>query len=174
MCGRYRLSRRKQIIAGHFDAVPSDDDWTPHYNIVPTQPPWPDTPALNRLETRIKMELSHVRMLRGVRANIEARTLVETANDLGRAAVELEDCLLQLIGEAQSAARRFPAPHLFRARNLAQQQALTPVFASAVGYWNELRALVRRLPEEMHALLRELQTFAREANLKLNGSGTIW
>jgi hypothetical protein len=93
------------------------------------------------------------------------------ANDLGRAAVELEDYLLQVIGEAQSAARRFPPPHSFRARNLAQQQALTPAFASALGYRNELRALVRRLPEEMHALLRELQTLAREANLKLNDPG---
>jgi len=37
MCGRYRLSRRKQIIEEHFDAM-SDDDWTPRYNIAPTQP----------------------------------------------------------------------------------------------------------------------------------------
>jgi putative SOS response-associated peptidase YedK len=36
MCGRYRLSRRKQIIEEHFDAM-SDDDWTPRYNIAPTQ-----------------------------------------------------------------------------------------------------------------------------------------
>lgn len=38
MCGRYRLSRRKQIIAEHFDAISDDDDWTPRYNIAPTQP----------------------------------------------------------------------------------------------------------------------------------------
>lgn len=37
MCGRYRLSRRKQIIEEHFDAA-SDEDWTPRYNIAPTQP----------------------------------------------------------------------------------------------------------------------------------------
>lgn len=37
MCGRYRLSRRKQILAEHFDA-PFDDDWEPRYNIAPTQP----------------------------------------------------------------------------------------------------------------------------------------
>src|SRR5215471_6150549 len=37
MCGRYRLSRRKQIIAEHFDAR-FDDDWIPRYNIAPTQP----------------------------------------------------------------------------------------------------------------------------------------
>jgi putative SOS response-associated peptidase YedK len=38
MCGRYRLSRRKQIIEGHFDSVPWEDNWKPRYNIAPTQP----------------------------------------------------------------------------------------------------------------------------------------
>lgn len=38
MCGRYRLSRRKQILAEHFDASPFDDDWELRYNIAPTQP----------------------------------------------------------------------------------------------------------------------------------------
>src|SRR5438132_4534980 len=38
MCGRYRLSRRKQIIEGCFDSAPWEDDWSPRYNIAPTQP----------------------------------------------------------------------------------------------------------------------------------------
>jgi putative SOS response-associated peptidase YedK len=38
MCGRYRLSRRKQIIEEHFDTAPWDDDWKPRYNIALTQP----------------------------------------------------------------------------------------------------------------------------------------
>jgi putative SOS response-associated peptidase YedK len=38
MCGRYRLSRRKQIIEEHFDSVPVEEEWTPRYNIAPTQP----------------------------------------------------------------------------------------------------------------------------------------
>jgi len=38
MCGRYRLSRRKQIIEEHFDAVSGDEDWSPRYNVAPTQP----------------------------------------------------------------------------------------------------------------------------------------
>lgn len=38
MCGRYRLSRRKQIIEEHFDTSPWDDDWSPRYNVAPTQP----------------------------------------------------------------------------------------------------------------------------------------
>jgi len=37
MCGRYRLSRRKQIIEEHFTAL-GDEDWNPRYNIAPTQP----------------------------------------------------------------------------------------------------------------------------------------
>jgi len=38
MCGRYRLSRRKQIIAEHFDAISDAEDWMPRYNVAPTQP----------------------------------------------------------------------------------------------------------------------------------------
>ena len=37
MCGRYRLSRRKQIIEEHFDSVSGEEDWAPRYNIAPTQ-----------------------------------------------------------------------------------------------------------------------------------------
>ena len=37
MCGRYRLSRRKQILAEHFEANSFDDDWEPRYNIAPTE-----------------------------------------------------------------------------------------------------------------------------------------
>jgi putative SOS response-associated peptidase YedK len=37
MCGRYRLSRRKQIIEEYFDAADWQDDWSPRYNIAPIQ-----------------------------------------------------------------------------------------------------------------------------------------
>ena len=38
MCGRYRLSRRKQIVEEYFDSVFDEKDWVPRYNIAPTQP----------------------------------------------------------------------------------------------------------------------------------------
>jgi len=38
MCGRYRLSRRKQIIEEYFDSDSWDYDWNPRFNIAPTQP----------------------------------------------------------------------------------------------------------------------------------------
>jgi hypothetical protein len=38
LLAKARLSRRKQIIAEHFEVLPDDDDRTPRYNIAPTQP----------------------------------------------------------------------------------------------------------------------------------------
>src|SRR5208282_3493188 len=38
MCGRYRLSRRKQLVDEYFDTVSDEPDWTPRYNVAPTQP----------------------------------------------------------------------------------------------------------------------------------------
>jgi len=32
------LSRRKQLVEEYFDSAPWDDDWSPRYNIAPTQP----------------------------------------------------------------------------------------------------------------------------------------
>src|ERR1044071_7079857 len=38
MCGRYRLSRRKQLVEEYFGAVSDEPEWEPRYNIAPTQP----------------------------------------------------------------------------------------------------------------------------------------
>jgi putative SOS response-associated peptidase YedK len=37
MCGRYRLSRSKQLVEEYFQST-GEDDWFPRYNIAPTQP----------------------------------------------------------------------------------------------------------------------------------------
>ena len=37
MCGRYRLSRRKQIIEEHFASISEQQEWEPRYNVAPTQ-----------------------------------------------------------------------------------------------------------------------------------------
>jgi|SRR6516162_7278028 len=36
VCGRYRLSRRKQLIAEYFETE-SEVDWEPRYNVAPSQ-----------------------------------------------------------------------------------------------------------------------------------------
>lgn len=54
MCGRYRLSRRKQIIEEHFDSVSGEEDWSPRYNVAPTQP----VPIIRRHPREPRRELS--------------------------------------------------------------------------------------------------------------------
>ena len=36
MCGRYRLARKKEILAETFD-VENDIEWSPRYNVAPGQ-----------------------------------------------------------------------------------------------------------------------------------------
>ena len=38
MCGRYRVSRTKQVLEQYFDTAPWEEDWIPRYNVAPTQP----------------------------------------------------------------------------------------------------------------------------------------
>ena len=38
MCGRYRLSRRKELIEEYFATASEEDEWSPRFNIAPTQP----------------------------------------------------------------------------------------------------------------------------------------
>jgi putative SOS response-associated peptidase YedK len=57
MCGRYRLSRRKQLIEEYFGSVSGDDDWNPRYNIAPTQP----VPIIRQNPKEPRRELSMVR-----------------------------------------------------------------------------------------------------------------
>jgi putative SOS response-associated peptidase YedK len=57
MCGRYRLSRRKQILEERFEADFGEQDWTPRYNIAPTQP----VPVLRQHPGKPKRVLSLMR-----------------------------------------------------------------------------------------------------------------
>jgi putative SOS response-associated peptidase YedK len=58
MCGRYRLSRRKQIVEEYFDSISGEsEDWSPRYNIEPTQP----IPVIRQNPKEPVRELSLVR-----------------------------------------------------------------------------------------------------------------
>ncbi len=57
MCGRYRLSRRKQFVEEYFDALSTVEDWNPRYNIAPTQP----VPVVRQNPKEPVRELSLVR-----------------------------------------------------------------------------------------------------------------
>jgi putative SOS response-associated peptidase YedK len=57
MCGRYRLSRRKQLVEEYFDSASDEPEWTPRYNIAPTQP----VPVIRQNPTQSRRELSLMR-----------------------------------------------------------------------------------------------------------------
>src|SRR5580692_8859939 len=103
MCGRYRLSRRKQIIEEHFDSISGEEDWNPRYNIAPTQA----VPIIRQHPKEPVRELSLVRWglipswakdASGAARMINARS--ETAHTLPafREAMKLRRCLVPADG----------------------------------------------------------------------------
>jgi putative SOS response-associated peptidase YedK len=57
MCGRYRLSRRKQLVEEYFDSISDEPDWSPRFNVAPTQP----VPAIRQHPKEPVRELSLMR-----------------------------------------------------------------------------------------------------------------
>jgi putative SOS response-associated peptidase YedK len=57
MSGRYRLSRRKQLVEEFFDSASEEPDWSPRYNIAPTQP----VPVIRQNPKEPRRELSFMR-----------------------------------------------------------------------------------------------------------------
>lgn len=57
MCGRYRLSRRKQLVEEYFGSACDEPDWEPRYNIAPTQ----TVPVIRQNPTKPVRELSMMR-----------------------------------------------------------------------------------------------------------------
>ncbi len=57
MCGRYRLSRRKHAVEEYFAAVSEEEEWSPRYNIAPTQ----SVPVIRQNPKEPIRELSLVR-----------------------------------------------------------------------------------------------------------------
>jgi putative SOS response-associated peptidase YedK len=57
MCGRYRLSRRKRIVEEHFASVSGEQEWSPRYNVAPTQ----SVPVIRQNPKEPVRELSLVR-----------------------------------------------------------------------------------------------------------------
>jgi putative SOS response-associated peptidase YedK len=57
MCGRYRLSRRKQLVEEYLGAVSAEEDWGPRYNIAPIQ----QVPIIRQNPREPRRELSLAR-----------------------------------------------------------------------------------------------------------------
>ena len=103
MCGRYRLSRRKQIIAEHFEVLPDDDDWTPRYNIAPTQRvlvirQHPKEPCRDLSLVRWGLIPSCAKEASGAAGMINARSESATTKPAFRDALKSRRCLIPADG----------------------------------------------------------------------------
>ena len=103
MCGRYRLSRRKQIIEEHFDSVSGEEDWSPRYNVAPTQP----VPIIRQKPKEPVRQLSLVRWglipswskdMSGAASMINARSETAAAKPAFRDALKSRRCLVPADG----------------------------------------------------------------------------
>ena len=103
MCGRYRLSRRKQIIEEHFDSVSGEEDWVPRYNIAPTQP----VPIIRQHPKEPRREMSLVRWglipswakdASGAAMMINARSETAATKPAFRDALAVRRCLVPADG----------------------------------------------------------------------------
>jgi putative SOS response-associated peptidase YedK len=102
MCGRYRLSRRKQLVEEYFDST-GEDDWVPRYNIAPTQP----VPIIRQNPKEPRRELSLVRWglipwwakdSSGAAAMINARSETAATKLAFRDALKLRRCMIPADG----------------------------------------------------------------------------
>jgi len=103
MCGRYRLSRRKQVIEGYFDTVSNEEEWTPRYNIAPTQPvpvirQNPKEPVRRLSLVRWGLIPSWARDESGAAKMINARSETADTKPAFRDALRLRRCLLPADG----------------------------------------------------------------------------
>jgi putative SOS response-associated peptidase YedK len=103
MCGRYRLSRRKQLLEEHFATDPWEGEWDPRYNIAPTQP----VPVIRQDPKEAVRRLSMVRWglvpswakdASGAARMINARSETADTKPAFRDALRLRRCLIPADG----------------------------------------------------------------------------
>ncbi len=103
MCGRYRLSRRKQLVEEYFDAGSGDEEWAPRYNIAPTQP----VPVIRQHPNEPRREMSLVRWglipswakdATGAARMINARSETAATKPAFRDALRFRRCLIPADG----------------------------------------------------------------------------
>jgi hypothetical protein len=103
MCGRYRLSRRKQILEEHFGTDSDEVVWAPRYNIAPTQfvPVVRQNPDTDRRELsllRWGLVPSWSRDVSKAASMINARAETADTKPAFRDALRLRRCLIPADG----------------------------------------------------------------------------
>jgi putative SOS response-associated peptidase YedK len=103
MCGRYRLSRRKQVVEEYFDCASDEPDWAPRYNIAPTQPipvirQHPKEPVRQLSLMRWGLIPSWAKDSSGAASMINARSETASTKPAFRDALKSRRCLIPADG----------------------------------------------------------------------------
>jgi putative SOS response-associated peptidase YedK len=103
MCGRYRLSKRKQMMEEHFAAVSAGEEWSPRYNLAPTQSvpiirQKPKEPVRQWSLARWGLIPSWAKDVSGAAARINARSETAATTPAFRDAFKLRRCLVPADG----------------------------------------------------------------------------
>jgi putative SOS response-associated peptidase YedK len=154
MCGRFRPSRRKQIIEEYFDTSPWDADWEPRYNIAPTQP----VPVVRQHPKEPVRQLSVMKWgliphwakdASGAASAINARSETAATKPAFRDPIKFRRCLIPADGFYEwSRTGKVKQPYCFEVRGveLFAFAALWDGWGNAEGQWIKTCSILTTTP----------------------------
>jgi putative SOS response-associated peptidase YedK len=162
MCGRYRLSKRKQLVEEHFDAA-GEEDWEPRYNIAPTQPvavirQHPKEPVRKLSLVRWGLIPSWAKDASGAAKMINARSETAATQPAFRDAFQLRRCLIPADGfyewQRQGSAKQ---PFCFEVNNgeLFAFAGLWDRWKDSAGTWMKSCSILTTTPNVVTATVHD-------------------
>jgi putative SOS response-associated peptidase YedK len=153
------LSRRKQIIEEHFDSVSGEVDWSPRYNVAPTQP----VPIVRQHPKEPRRDLSLVRWgliplwakdASGAAGMINARSEAAASKPAFRDALKSRRCLIPADGFYEWArAGRSKQPYCFEVNDgeLFAFAGLWERWKDPSGHWIKTCSILTTTPNTVTA-----------------------
>ena len=162
MCGRYRLSRRKQLVEEYFDAS-GHEDWNPRFNIAPTQliPVIRQDPKEpNRLLSMVRWGLipSWAKDMSGSAGMINARSEMAATKPAFRDPMKFRRCLVPADGFYEwRRAGTAPQPFCFEVNEgeLFAFAALWDHWRDPSGQWIRSCSILTTTPNALTAAIHD-------------------
>jgi putative SOS response-associated peptidase YedK len=163
MCGRYRLSRRKQVVEEYFDTVSGEEVWNPRYNIAPTQP----IPVIRQNPKEPVRELSLMRWglvpswakdLSGAARMINARAETASTKPAFRDALTSRRCLIPADGFYEwTRAGKTKQPYCFEVNDgeLFAFAGIWDRWKDATGKWLETCSILTTTPNALTSAVHD-------------------